>query len=158
MAMVPSCVIYSVPSLVYRHLVVNQRRCSNRSVLAVHLSLMPFSSPQTWKNNMGSAGKVSITDSTQDYTKVTFKPDLAKFKMTHLTADMVSLMTRRAYDMAGCTKGVSVYFNGKKLPVSMAMSLAPHLTSSCADQDVQGLCSTVPKGPGRRSRGRGRAS
>ena len=126
---------------------------------SVHLSLSCFfSSPQTWKNNMGSAGKVSITDSTQDYTKVTFKPDLAKFKMTHLTADMVSLMTRRAYDMAGCTKGVSVYFNGKKLPVSMAMLLAPHLTSSCADQDVQGLCSAVPKGPGRRSRGRGRAS
>ena len=45
---------------------------------------------------MGSAGKESITDSTQDYTKVSFKPDLAKLKMTHLTADMVSLMTRRA--------------------------------------------------------------
>ena len=69
---------------------------------------------------MSTAGKVSITDSTQDFTKVTFKPDLAKFKMTHLSADMVALMTRRAYDMAGCTKGVSVYLNGKKLLVSVA--------------------------------------
>ena len=70
---------------------------------------------------MGSAGKVSITDSTQDFTKVTFKPDLAKFNMTHLTSDMVALMTRRAYDMAGCTKGVSVYLNGKKLPVCVCV-------------------------------------
>lgn len=67
---------------------------------------------------MGSAGKTSITSSKGDFTKVTFKPDLAKFKMTHLDKDTVALMTRRAYDMAGCTKGVSVYLNGEKLPVS----------------------------------------
>ena len=67
---------------------------------------------------MGAAGKTIIKDSHSDFTKVTFKPDLAKFKMTHLSADMVALMTRRAYDIAGCTKGVTVYLNGKKLPVS----------------------------------------
>ena len=70
---------------------------------------------------MSTAGEVSITDSTQDFTKVTFKPDLAKFKMTHLSADMVALMTRRAYDIAGCTKELTVYLNGNKLPVSVAM-------------------------------------
>ena len=70
---------------------------------------------------MSTAGEVSITDSTQDFTKVTFKPDLAKFKMTHLSADMIALMTRRAYDIAGCTKGVAVYLNDKQLPVSVAM-------------------------------------
>ena len=58
---------------------------------------------------MGKPGKTIIKDSKSDYTKVTFKPDLAKFGMTHLTQDMVSIMTRRVYDMAGCTKGVSVY-------------------------------------------------
>lgn len=72
---------------------------------------------QTWKNNMGVAGKATINASKQDYTKVIFKPDLSKFKMTHLDRDTVALMTRRAYDIAGCTKGVSVYLNGKKLPV-----------------------------------------
>lgn len=66
---------------------------------------------------MGVAGKATINASKQDYTKVIFKPDLAKFKMTHLDRDTVALMTRRAYDIAGCTKGVSVYLNGKKLPV-----------------------------------------
>ena len=73
---------------------------------------------QTWKDNMGVAGKVSITSSKSDYTMVSFKPDLAKFKMTHLDKDTVALMTRRAYDIAGCTRGVSVTLNGKKLPVS----------------------------------------
>jgi len=49
------------------------------------------------------SGKASINASKQDYTKVTFKPDLAKFKMTHLDQDTVALMTQRAYDIAGCT-------------------------------------------------------
>ncbi len=73
---------------------------------------------QTWKGNMGAAGKISVTSSRSDYTRVTFKPDLSKFKMTHLDKDIVSLMTRRAYDIAGGTKGVSVYLNGEKLEVS----------------------------------------
>lgn len=66
---------------------------------------------------MGTAGKSSITASKKDFTKVSFKPDLAKFKMTHLDKDIVSLMTRRAYDIAGCTRGVAVYLNGEKLSV-----------------------------------------
>ena len=49
--------------------------------------------------------------------QVTFKPDLVKFKMTHLDRDTVGVMTRRAYDIAGCTKGVAVYLNGNRLPV-----------------------------------------
>ena len=63
---------------------------------------------------MGKAGKPIVKPSKQDFTRVTFKPDLAKFKMTHLTKDTVALMTKRAYDITGCTKGVSVYVNGKK--------------------------------------------
>ncbi|CAI8020040.1 DNA topoisomerase 2-alpha [Geodia barretti] len=72
---------------------------------------------QTWKNNMGTSGKAKVTSSSSDFTKVTFKPDLAKFKMTHLDSDTVALMTRRAYDIAGCTKGVAVHLNGTRLPV-----------------------------------------
>lgn len=54
-----------------------------------------------------------------EYTCITFQPDLAKFKMSMLDKDTVALMTRRAYDIAGSTKGVRVYFNGKKLPVRL---------------------------------------
>ena len=73
---------------------------------------------------MGKSGKTIIKDAKgNDYTKVTFKPDLSKFGMTHLTEDMVAIMTRRVYDMAGCTKGVSVYLNGKKINVSVTILL-----------------------------------
>ena len=41
-----------------------------------------------------------------EFTKVTFSPDLAKFKMTELTDDMIGLFMKRAYDIAGTTPGV----------------------------------------------------
>ncbi|XP_073319242.1 DNA topoisomerase 2-beta isoform X3 [Pagrus major] len=53
-----------------------------------------------------------------DFTCVTFQPDLDKFKMEKLDKDIVALLTRRAYDVAGSCKGVKVSFNGKKLPVT----------------------------------------
>jgi len=53
-----------------------------------------------------------------DYTKVTFSPDLSKFRMTCLDKDIVDLMSRRAFDVAASTRGVKVYLNGKMLPVS----------------------------------------
>lgn len=55
---------------------------------------------------------------TGDYTKVTFSPDLSKFRMTNLDKDIIDLMSRRAYDVAASTRGVKVYLNGKLLPVS----------------------------------------
>lgn len=62
----------------------------------------------------------------EDFTRVTFKPDLSKFKMTELDDDIVALMSRRAYDVAGSTKGVKVYLNNKLLPVSLCLrSLCP---------------------------------
>ncbi|XP_078344630.1 DNA topoisomerase 2-alpha-like isoform X1 [Oculina patagonica] len=73
---------------------------------------------QTWSNNMGKAAEPIIKDfSGKDYTCITFKPDLAKFKMESLDSDTVALLTRRAYDVAGSTRGIGVYLNGKKLPI-----------------------------------------
>ena len=66
---------------------------------------------------MGKADKEIVKSSKDDYTKVTFKPDLTRFKMSKLDKDTVSLLTRRAYDIAGCTRGVKVYLNKKQLPV-----------------------------------------
>jgi len=54
----------------------------------------------------------------EEFTCISFKPDLVKFKMSTLDRDTVALMTRRAYDIAGSSKGVRVFFNGKRLPVS----------------------------------------
>ncbi|XP_060950829.1 DNA topoisomerase 2-alpha [Limanda limanda] len=74
---------------------------------------------QTWYDNMGRTADAKITPfEGEEYTCITFKPDLPKFKMSSLDKDTVALMTRRAYDIAGAAKGVRVYFNGKKLPVT----------------------------------------
>uniref|UniRef100_A0A8C9ST43 DNA topoisomerase 2 n=1 Tax=Scleropages formosus TaxID=113540 RepID=A0A8C9ST43_SCLFO len=74
---------------------------------------------QTWTNNMTktSEPKIKYFDG-DDFTCVTFQPDLAKFNMEKLDKDIVALLTRRAYDVAGSCKGVKVIFNGKKLPVN----------------------------------------
>ena len=60
----------------------------------------------------------AIKDSADDYTKVTFSPDLAKFKMEKLDNDIVDLLSRRAYDIAASTRGVKVFLNDKRVPVS----------------------------------------
>ena len=55
----------------------------------------------------------------KDYTKITFWPDLARFGMKKLDDDIVGLMMRRAFDIAGSTaKKIKVILNGKKLAVS----------------------------------------
>uniref|UniRef100_A0A0R3RWV3 DNA topoisomerase 2 n=1 Tax=Elaeophora elaphi TaxID=1147741 RepID=A0A0R3RWV3_9BILA len=72
---------------------------------------------QTWINNMSKDKEPKITSSNRDdFTRVTFKPDLAKFKMTKLDDDIVALMCRRAYDIAGSTRGVKVFLNNKQIP------------------------------------------
>ncbi len=76
-------------------------------------------SPKTWFENMGRSSECKLKPfDGDDYTCITFQPDLAKFKMQALDKDTVALLTRRAYDIAGSTKGVRVFLNGKKLPVS----------------------------------------
>lgn len=73
---------------------------------------------QVWGSNMTKTSEPKIKEFFgDDYTKVTFSPDLAKFKMTKLEDDIVALMSRRAYDVAASTRGVSVFLNGKKLPI-----------------------------------------
>uniref|UniRef100_A0A3P8SC15 DNA topoisomerase 2 n=1 Tax=Amphiprion percula TaxID=161767 RepID=A0A3P8SC15_AMPPE len=74
---------------------------------------------QTWQNNMSKTSdpKIKLFDG-DDFTCVTFQPDLSKFKMEKLDKDIVALLTRRAYDVAGSCKGVKVSLNGKKLPVN----------------------------------------
>ncbi|CAG9816212.1 unnamed protein product [Phaedon cochleariae] len=73
---------------------------------------------QTWANNMSKASEPKVKPSSgEDYTKIIFSPDLQKFKMDKLDDGIVSLMSRRAYDVAASSKGVKVFLNGKRLPV-----------------------------------------
>nr|NVI79327.1 topoisomerase 2 [Cucujiformia] len=73
---------------------------------------------QTWGANMTKASEPKVKDfHGEDFTKITFSPDLAKFKMEKLDDDIVSLMSRRAYDVAASTRGIKVFLNGQRLPI-----------------------------------------
>ena len=76
---------------------------------------------QVFSDNMAKKGEPKIRENvnTDDFTKITFKPDLKKFGMHEgLNDDTVALLTKRAYDIAGATDGrIRVKFNGKLLPI-----------------------------------------
>ncbi|CAK96636.1 uncharacterized protein An08g08550 [Aspergillus niger] len=72
---------------------------------------------QTWTENMTKIGKAKITEAKgEDYTKVTFKPDYAKFGMDGMDDDFEALVKRRVYDLAGTAK-VNVKLNGTRIPI-----------------------------------------
>ncbi|OKO90321.1 DNA topoisomerase 2 [Penicillium subrubescens] len=72
---------------------------------------------QTWTENMTKMGKAKITEAKgDDYTKVTFKPDFAKFGMEGMDDDFEALVKRRVYDLAG-TASVTVKLNGTRIPI-----------------------------------------
>ena len=73
---------------------------------------------QTWSNNMDTKTKPKITKCStgKPYTRITFRPDLKRFGMKKLDDDIISLMTKRVYDMTACTdSSVSVYLNDKRI-------------------------------------------
>jgi len=68
---------------------------------------------------MTKQGEAVIENATgEDFTKVTFQPDLTRFGMTELEDDIIALMCRRAFDVAGSSRGVKVFLNGTQIPVS----------------------------------------
>ncbi|GJM86531.1 hypothetical protein PR202_ga02399 [Eleusine coracana subsp. coracana] len=75
---------------------------------------------QIFSENMGKKLEPQITKCKQgeNWTRVTFKPDLSKFNMTHLEDDVVALMRKRVVDMAGTLgKTVKVELDGQRLPI-----------------------------------------
>ena len=74
---------------------------------------------QTWTENMSKCGKAKITKNSkgEEYTRITFRPDLARFNMESIDEDTVSLLKRRVYDMAGTVKDVKVFLNDERLKI-----------------------------------------
>lgn len=76
---------------------------------------------QVFEKNMSVAHPPTITpcSSSDNWTRVTFTPDLAKFGMAALEADTVALFRKRAHDAAAVLgrAGLAVYFNGAKVPI-----------------------------------------
>lgn len=75
---------------------------------------------QEFKNNMTHKDKPKVTKvKGKPYTKISWIIDFEKFGMKEdFTDDMVNLMIRRVYDIAGTTdKRLNVYYNREKLKV-----------------------------------------
>lgn len=75
---------------------------------------------KVFSNNMGSKCEPVITKCKEgeNWTRITFKPDLPKFNMSELEDDVVALMKKRVIDLAGTLgKTVKVELNGQRVPV-----------------------------------------
>ncbi|EAU87295.2 DNA topoisomerase II [Coprinopsis cinerea okayama7 len=72
---------------------------------------------QTWTDNMSKCGKAKITKNTrgEEYTRITFRPDLKRFGMNSINEDTVNLLKRRVFDMADTVKDVKVLLNDERL-------------------------------------------
>jgi DNA topoisomerase-2 len=93
---------------------------------------------QVFRDNMSIKDEPQVTKLTKDekkagdYVKITFYPDLKRFKMKSLDQDMVSIMSKRAYDIAGTMemskgKKLSVYLNGNLLPIKTFKDYLAHI-------------------------------
>ncbi|KAH9921344.1 DNA topoisomerase [Fomitopsis serialis] len=74
---------------------------------------------QTWTDNMSKMGKAKITKNGrgEEYTRVTFKPDLKRFGMELIDDDTVALLKKRVHDLAGTSKDVKVFLNDERIKV-----------------------------------------
>lgn len=73
-----------------------------------------------WRRNMLDHGEPEITPCEgPDFTMVTFYPDFDKFHIPEFTDDMLLMMRRRVFDLAGCTdKTLKCYLNGERIGIS----------------------------------------
>lgn len=73
---------------------------------------------QIFTDNMSVTHPPVITsEATDDFTKIIFRPDLAKFGMTEFDDDIMALFRRRVWDLAGCVRNIQVVLDGELIPV-----------------------------------------
>ncbi|KAB5554648.1 DNA topoisomerase [Coniochaeta sp. 2T2.1] len=92
---------------------------------------------QTWTNNMTKMEKAKVTSNkTQDFVRVTFKPDYAKFGMPDgIDDDLEALLTRRVYDMAGTVRAVKVYLNDELLKIDFKKYCSMYAKAIAKERD-----------------------
>lgn len=74
---------------------------------------------QTFKKNMMEKTEPIIKKYLDDdFTKITFWPDLKRFNLSKLDEDIVALMKKRVYDIAGITpQSVKVFLNNEEIKI-----------------------------------------
>lgn len=99
---------------------------------------------QVFENNMSRKGEPEISKfSGTDFTCVSFFPDLSRFHMDTLDQDIVSLMEKRVYDMAGTVisdgSKLNVHLNGQKIDIKsfqQYISLYDGVEAPCAFEKI----------------------
>ena len=72
-----------------------------------------------WHNNMSQNSEPQIKKLTrkEDFTCVTFYPDFRRFGMDGIDDDIEAIITKRVYDLAGCSgRNVRIKLNGMEIP------------------------------------------
>ena len=92
---------------------------------------------QTWNQNMTSKDKPKVKAfSKAPFTRVTFTPDYARFKLDGITDDIFALFRKQVFDLAACLDGkVAVSFNGERVPVKSFSQYADLILGPKADHD-----------------------
>jgi len=74
---------------------------------------------QEYKNNLDDLCSPTITKTKiKPYTKITFKPDYQRLGIPGLSADIISLLKKRVYDISAVTdKNLKVKYNEKIVPI-----------------------------------------
>lgn len=93
---------------------------------------------QVWHDNMGKVDPPEITKTnSKSFTKVTFKPDLPRFGMTELDDDLLGVLRRRVWDVAGTVKGITVTLNGEIVPIKTFKGYIETLVNSISDEGYE---------------------
>lgn len=61
--------------------------------------------------------KITANPKGEEYTKITYTPELERFGMTSIDDDTYALMAKRVYDMAGTVRDIKVHLNGERVKV-----------------------------------------
>jgi len=103
---------------------------------------------QTWTNNMSICGKPKITKNAkgEEWTRVSFRPDLKRFGMERIDEDTAALLRKRVYDMAGTVKDVKVFLNDERLKIkNFRQYVDMYLQSAQAEAAEQSGGAAQPK-------------
>jgi DNA topoisomerase-2 len=98
---------------------------------------------QEYTDNMSIKGEPVIEKyKGEPYTRISFIPDYAKFKMKSMTDELESLIKKRTIDMFACSRGMlNVFYNEERMELEsftdyMKLYLEPdHLTVTCKPND-----------------------
>lgn len=102
---------------------------------------------QVFSQNMGKKTTPKITENKkgEEWTQITFKPDLARFSMTEIDDDTYALLMKRVYDVAGTVKDIKVNLNGERLKVkNFKQYVDMYVAANSAAHTAEGAAVTKP--------------